>query len=80
MGFRFLKEKIGEEKLQELGRKTVVQKVNRVDSRAVIWDALHPVEGTFEKVTGLSLKEFVEGTKNYIKDHAPEENEEEEAS
>lgn len=73
MGFRFLKEVIGEEKLQELGRRTVVQKVDRVDSRAVIWDAMHPVRATFEKVTGLTLEEFVEGTKAYIQERAPEE-------
>ena len=78
MGFRFLKEEIGEEKLQELGQRTVVQKVDRVDSRVVIWDAMHPVRGTFEKVTGLTLEEFVEGTTAYIRKHAPEEIEGEE--
>ena len=34
---------------------------------------MHPVRATFEKVTGLTLEEFVEGTKAYIQERAPEE-------
>ncbi len=66
MGMCFLKQKVGEEKIQQLAREVLVHRVKRKDSRAVFWDWTHPVPSVFEKVTGLPFDDFVNGWREYI--------------
>ena len=72
MGLRLLRENKGDDTVRNLAKKTVVQKVSRVDGRAVFWDYTHPVRPAFARVTGESLEEFVEQWKDYILDHKTE--------
>ncbi|MEO0416050.1 MAG: hypothetical protein AAF226_13970, partial [Verrucomicrobiota bacterium] len=66
MGLHLLREKIGDEKLKQLARGTVVMEVNRKDSRAPLWDLTHPVKSHFQKITGMRLSDFVTEWREHI--------------
>ncbi|MEM7698661.1 MAG: hypothetical protein AAF236_09690, partial [Verrucomicrobiota bacterium] len=58
IGLRELEKTMGSEGISRLARATVIQRVSRVDSRAMWWDLLHPVDRAFATSTGMDLDQF----------------------
>lgn len=69
MSFRYLVETVGMEKVQNLVRATVTQKVTRKDSRPVWREMVATVPRVFRAQTGLTLEEFAVGAGEYIQAH-----------
>ncbi len=73
MGFRYLRERFDMEILQQFARRTINRPVTRKDGREVWWDLTNPVESEFEEAFNLTLEEFAEATRHYIREHHTEE-------